>query len=153
MIPKKAPCIQGLDVAAVYQPCYQIGGDLYDFLQVGEKRLVVGIADVIGKGIPAAIMMSMFRGTLRAYTDGGYSRHSMEEVIHRLNRSASIECRDGEFITLFIAQVDIETNTLTYCSCGHEPGSNWTKAVWCLAFFPMRNMSSKRLNSSRAICC
>ncbi|MHC4783701.1 MAG: PP2C family protein-serine/threonine phosphatase, partial [Planctomycetota bacterium] len=54
MIPKKAPCIQGLDVAAVYQPCYQIGGDLYDFLQVGEKRLVVGIADVIGKGIPAA---------------------------------------------------------------------------------------------------
>ncbi|MHC5182799.1 MAG: PP2C family protein-serine/threonine phosphatase [Planctomycetota bacterium] len=45
----------------------------------------------------------------------------MEEVIHRLNRSASIECRDGEFITLFIAQVDIETNTLTYCSCGHEP--------------------------------
>ncbi|MHC5096474.1 MAG: PP2C family protein-serine/threonine phosphatase, partial [Planctomycetota bacterium] len=121
MIPKKAPCIQGLDVAAVYQPCYQIGGDLYDFLQVGEKRLVVGIADVIGKGIPAAIMMSMFRGTLRAYTDGGYSRHSMEEVIHRLNRSASIECRDGEFITLFIAQVDIETNTLTYCSCGHEP--------------------------------
>lgn len=121
MIPKKAPCIQGLDVAAVYQPCYQIGGDLYDFLQVGKKRLVVGIADVIGKGIPAAIMMSMFRGTLRAYTDGGYSRHSMEEVIHRLNRSVSAECRDGEFITLFITQIDTESNTLTYCSCGHEP--------------------------------
>jgi sigma-B regulation protein RsbU (phosphoserine phosphatase) len=66
-------------------------------------------------------MMSMFRGTLRAYTDGGYSRHSMKEVIHRLNRSAYTECRDGEFITLFIAQIDTESNTLTYCSCGHEP--------------------------------
>ncbi|OQY06329.1 MAG: hypothetical protein B6I25_04125 [Planctomycetales bacterium 4572_13] len=121
MIPEKAPCMQGLDVAAIYQPCYQIGGDLYDFLQIDEKTLVVGIADVIGKGIPAAMMMSMFRGTLRAYADGGYGRHSMEEIIHKLNRVTHNECRDGEFITLFIAQIDTENNTLTYCSCGHEP--------------------------------
>lgn len=121
MIPEQAPCIQGLDVSATYKPCYQIGGDLYDFLQVGEKVLVTGIADVIGKGIPAAIMMSMFRGTLRAYADGGYGRHGMDEVIHRLNRVAHNECREGEFITLFIARIDVENNTLTYCSCGHEP--------------------------------
>jgi len=121
MIPEKAPCMQRLDVAAIYQPCYQIGGDLYDFLQIDEKTLVVGVADVIGKGIPAAIMMSMFRGTLRAYADGGYGRHSMEEIIHKLNRVTHSECRDGEFITLFVAQIDTENNTLTYCSCGHEP--------------------------------
>ncbi|HOK95315.1 MAG TPA: SpoIIE family protein phosphatase [Anaerohalosphaeraceae bacterium] len=121
MIPQKAPCMCGLDIAAVYKPCYQIGGDLYDFLQVGQKSLVVGISDVIGKGVPAAIMMSMFRGTLRAYADGGYGRHSMEEIIHKLNRVACNECRDGEFITLFIARIDIDDNTLTYCNCGHEP--------------------------------
>jgi len=121
MIPERAPCMQGLDIAAIYQPCYQVGGDLYDFLQVGEKILVTGIADVIGKGIPAAIMMSMFRGTLRAYADGGYGRHSMDEIIQRMNRVACKECRDGEFITLFVARVDVENNTLTYCSCGHEP--------------------------------
>ena len=121
MIPERAPCMQGLDVAAVYQPCYQVGGDLYDFLQADEKVLVTGIADVIGKGIPAAIMMSMFRGTLRAYSDGGYGRHSMEEIIDRLNKAACRECRDGEFITLFVARIDVENNTLTYCSCGHEP--------------------------------
>ena len=121
MIPKKAPCMQGLDVAAIYQPCYQIGGDLYDFLQINDHTLVIGIADVIGKGIPAAIMMSMFRGSLRAYADGGYGRHSMEEIIHKLNRITHNECRDGEFITLFIAQIDTQNNTLTYCSCGHEP--------------------------------
>ena len=121
MIPKQAPCMQGLDVAAIYKPCYQIGGDLYDFLQIDENTLVTGIADVIGKGIPAAIMMSMFRGTMRAYADGGYGRHSMAEIIRRLNRVACNECRDGEFITLFTASIDIEENTLTYCSCGHEP--------------------------------
>jgi len=121
MIPKKAPCMQGLDVAAVYKPCYQIGGDLYDFLQINDHTLVIGIADVIGKGIPAAIMMSMFRGTLRAYADGGYGRHTIGEIIHKLNRVSHSECRDGEFITLFIAQIDTQNNALTYCSCGHEP--------------------------------
>jgi sigma-B regulation protein RsbU (phosphoserine phosphatase) len=121
MIPERAPCMQGLDVAAVYKPCYQIGGDLYDFMQINDHTLAVGIADVIGKGIPAAIMMSMFRGTLRAYADGGYGRHDMGEVIRRLNLAAYRECRDGEFITFFGARIDIENNTLTYCSCGHEP--------------------------------
>ena len=122
MIPHKAPCMCGLDVAAVYKPCYEIGGDLYDFLQVDDHTLVTGISDVIGKGVPAAMMMSMFRGTLRAYADGGYGRHSMEEIIHKLNQVACNECKDGEFITLFIARIDTQTNTLTYCNCGHEPG-------------------------------
>lgn len=122
MIPEKAPCMKGLDIQARYQPCYEIGGDLYDFLQLDEHTLIVGIADVIGKGVPAAIMMSMFRGTLRAYADGGYGRHSMQEVIARLNRVACRECRDGEFITLFMARIDTQDNTLTYCNCGHEPG-------------------------------
>ena len=122
MIPEKAPCMRGLDVAAAYTPCYQIGGDLYDFLQINDHTLVTGIADVIGKGIPAAMMMSMFRGTLRAYNDGGYGRHTMDEVVHKLNRVACNECRDGEFITLFMARIDTQTNELTYCSCGHEPG-------------------------------
>ncbi|MCE5184806.1 MAG: SpoIIE family protein phosphatase [Planctomycetaceae bacterium] len=121
MIPHGAPRIRGLDIAAVYNPCYQIGGDLYDFLQVSKSLLVTGISDVIGKGIPAAIMMSMFRGTLRAYADGGYSRHSMDEIIHKLNKVACSECRDGEFITLFVAGIDTAQNTMTYCSCGHEP--------------------------------
>jgi len=121
MIPNKAPCMCGLDVAAVYKPCYEIGGDLYDFLQVDDHTLVTGIADVIGKGVPAAIMMSMFRGTMRAYADGGYGRHSMDEIIHKLNRVACNECKDGEFITLFIARIDTEANTITYCNCGHEP--------------------------------
>jgi serine phosphatase RsbU (regulator of sigma subunit) len=122
MIPSQAPCICGLDIAAVYKPCFQIGGDLYDFFAVDDHSIVVAIADVIGKGIPAAIMMSMFRGAMRAYTDGGYGRHSMQEIIRKLNIVACRECRNGEFITLFLAKIDTRENTLTYCNCGHEPG-------------------------------
>jgi len=70
MIPQEAPRIPGLDIAAAYIPCFDVGGDFYDFLQITEKRIAVTIADVIGKGVPAAIMMSWFRGAVRAYTDG-----------------------------------------------------------------------------------
>jgi len=58
MIPDKAPLIQGLDIAAAYIPCFDVGGDLYDFLQVSDRCIVVAVADVMGKGIPAALMMS-----------------------------------------------------------------------------------------------
>jgi len=121
MIPQQAPCTCGLDIAAVYQPCFQIGGDLYDFFAIDEKSMVVAIADVIGKGVPAAIMMSMFRGAMRAYADGGYGRHTMREIVEKLNIMACKECRDGEFITLFLARIDAQAGSITYCNCGHEP--------------------------------
>jgi len=122
MIPEKAPCMCGLDLAAIYKPCHEIGGDLYDFFAIDDHRIIVSIADVIGKGVPAAIMMSMFRGSMRAYADGGYGRHEMREIIQKLNLVACRECRNGEFITLFLACIDIQDSTITYCNCGHEPG-------------------------------
>ncbi len=120
MIPQKAPVIPGLDIAATYIPCFDVGGDLYDFFQVGDRRIVVGIADVIGKGIPAAIMMSSFRGAVRAYADIGGDKGGIEGVIDKLNKMACSECGDGEFITLFYAAIDVKDMTVTYCNCGHE---------------------------------
>ncbi len=121
MIPEKAPCVCGLDIAAIYQPCFQIGGDLYDFIQIDDHTIGIAIADVIGKGIPAAIMMSMFRGTIRAYADGGHNRHTFGDIIQKLNKVALRECRNGEFITMFMCHIDVETMKMTYCNCGHEP--------------------------------
>ena len=122
MIPDKLPFITGLDIGAVYQPCFQVGGDLYDFFVINEHTLGICIADVIGKGIPAAMMMSMFRGSIRAYTDGGFGRHTFDEIINKLNKVACKECRDGEFITMFMATIDVKNMNLQYCNCGHEPG-------------------------------
>jgi sigma-B regulation protein RsbU (phosphoserine phosphatase) len=121
MIPEKAPCVCGLDIAAIYQPCYQVGGDLYDFIRIDDHTVGISIADVIGKGIPAAIMMSMFRGTIRAYADGGHGRHTFGDIIQKLNKVALRECRDGEFITMFMCHIDVEAMKMTYCNCGHEP--------------------------------
>jgi serine phosphatase RsbU (regulator of sigma subunit) len=121
MIPDSSPWIKGLQLKAFYEPCFQIGGDLYDFIQIDDNTLVIAMADVIGKGIPAAMMMSMFRGSIRAYADGGFKRHQMTEIIKKLNRVAYRECRNGEFITLFLAEIDLKKMQMKYCNCGHEP--------------------------------
>jgi serine phosphatase RsbU (regulator of sigma subunit) len=121
MIPQKAPQVTGLDVAAVYIPCFDVGGDFYDFLKIGDNRIVVAMSDVMGKGIPAALMMSCFRGALRAYADGRSSRKSLGELIDKLNRAVCGESDEGQFITLFYAIIDTKDMTMTYCSCGHEP--------------------------------
>jgi serine phosphatase RsbU (regulator of sigma subunit) len=131
MIPEQAPKIPGLDIAATYVPCFDVGGDLYSFFQLRENSIDLAIADVIGKGIPAAIMMSSFRGAVKAFLDAigdipdrcsqrvRFDCH--KEIVNRINRLACDECRDGEFITLFHAAIDVDDMTLTYCNCGHEP--------------------------------
>jgi sigma-B regulation protein RsbU (phosphoserine phosphatase) len=142
MITEQIPTMPGLDIAATYIPCFDVGGDSYDFRQVGETRIIITIADVMGKGVPAAIMMSWFRGAARAYaegclecgncqgTDGYFAENARDrarlvnrthEVIKNFNRMACDECRDGEFVTLFYAMIDVAERTLTYCNCGHEP--------------------------------
>ncbi|MHC4657147.1 MAG: PP2C family protein-serine/threonine phosphatase [Planctomycetota bacterium] len=91
----------------------------------------VAIADVIGKGIPAALMMSSFRGAVQAYVDTVRDNPAHcdkqdksdchKDVINRINKMACDECRDGEFITLFHAAIDVGDMTITYCNCGHQP--------------------------------
>jgi sigma-B regulation protein RsbU (phosphoserine phosphatase) len=139
MIPEKPPQIKDLDIAATYIPCFDVGGDFYDFLPIGKDRLVITIADVIGKGVPAAIMMSWFRGAVQAYTEGCWKRPPeageaagdpdeaactalrTRSAIENFNKMACMECRDGEFITLHYATIDAARKTMTYCNCGHEP--------------------------------
>ncbi len=121
MIPEKAPLIAGVDVAATYIPCFDVGGDFYDFIQISETSFVVAIADVMGKGIPAAIMMSMFRGAVRAYADAESSSEAVKNTIEKLNKLACKECEIGEFISLFYCVIDIANMNLIYCNCGHEP--------------------------------
>jgi serine phosphatase RsbU (regulator of sigma subunit) len=121
MIPEKAPSMPGLDIAATYIPCFDIGGDFYDFLRLSDSRVAVAIADVIGKGIPAAIMMSLFRGSVRAYVDAEHNKGYIGNIISKLNRMACAECKDGEFVALFYAVLDVKEESITYCNCGHEP--------------------------------
>ncbi|MDD5064706.1 MAG: SpoIIE family protein phosphatase [Phycisphaerae bacterium] len=121
MIPEKAPSMPGLDIAATYIPCFDVGGDFYDFIRLSSDRVAVAIADVMGKGIPAAIMMSLFRGAVRAYVDTECDKGAVEKIVNKLNKMACGECKDGEFVALFYAVLDVKEKTITYCNCGHEP--------------------------------
>ncbi len=121
MIPEQAPTVAGLDVAATYVPCFDVGGDFYDFFKVDRSRLAVAISDVMGKGIPAALMMSCFRGALRAYGEGLAEPQAVAKLIEKLNKMVCRECTDGQFITLFYAIIDADEMSITYCNCGHEP--------------------------------
>ena len=142
MITDKLPEIRGLDIAATYIPCFDVGGDTYDFHRVSDTKIIITIADVMGKGMPAAIMTSWFRGTVSAFAKGcmecemcqdkyGYFAEKTNDrekianrtrtIIENFNRMALAECRDGEFMTLFYAMIDTADKTMTYCNCGHEP--------------------------------
>ena len=142
MIPEKAPAIRGLDIAAAYIPCFDVGGDAYDFRRISETQILITIADVMGKGMPAAMMMSWFRGAVMAYAEGcmecsgcqvdeGFFAEKTTDrsmlinrtrtVIGNFNRMVCDECRDGEFVTLFYAMIDMARMMVTYCNCGHEP--------------------------------
>ena len=121
MIPEKAPEVRGLDIAAAYVPCFEVGGDFYDFLKLDDSRLIVAISDVMGKGLPAALMMSCFRSAVRAFAEADCRASDIKEIIDKLNRTACRECHEGEFLTLFYAVIDLASRTLTYCNCGHEP--------------------------------
>ncbi len=121
MIPESPPRIPGLDIAASYIPCFDVGGDFYDFLKVSDSCIAVAIADVMGKGMPAALMMSCFRSAVRAYADIEGGGKAIEAITNKLNKMICGECRNGEFITFFYAVVDVGKGTITYCNCGHEP--------------------------------
>ncbi len=121
MIPERPPQIPGLDIAAAYIPCFDVGGDFYDFLKISDNCIAVAIADVMGKGMPAALMMSCFRSAVRAYADIEGGGKAIQTITNKLNKMICGECSEGEFITFFYAVIDAEKGTITYCNCGHEP--------------------------------
>ncbi len=86
MIPENAPRIPGLDIATTYIPCFDVGGDFYDFQRIGHNRVAISIADVMGKGMPAALMMSCFRSAVRAYSDFDHDGINILDFINKLNR-------------------------------------------------------------------
>jgi sigma-B regulation protein RsbU (phosphoserine phosphatase) len=118
MVPAEAPRHTRLAFGTVYEPTYALGGDFYDFLGLPDGRIGVAIADVVGKGIPASLLMASVRSALRVWA---YSEHTIEEAVAGVNRQL---CRDTlmqEFVTLFYGVFSADGGTLTYCNAGHDP--------------------------------
>ena len=117
MLPATMPNVPRFDIHARYHPCYELGGDFYDFIDF-DGSLGVAVGDVVGKGIAASLLMASVRASLRAYAQDIYD---LDEIIERLNIAMTLETRDNEFATLFYGVIDPATMRMTYCSAGHEP--------------------------------
>lgn len=107
-----------IDVAAYYKPHLEIGGDYYDFINLGEHEYGFCIADISGKGISAAILMSNFQANLRAL----FSKDiDLKDLIERLNVIVMANANGEKFITFFIAKYNAITRELNYINAGHNP--------------------------------
>ena len=119
MIPQTPPKVPGVDLAAVYVPCFQLGGDFYDFIPLPGDNIGLAVADVAGKGVPASLIMASVRAALRAQVDNVYYLY---EVIRRVNVMLYRDTTPSEFVTLFYGVLDAHNKQFTFCNAGHPPG-------------------------------
>lgn len=119
LVPAEWPKDRDVDVAAFYKPHLEVGGDYYDVFSVDEDRLVFCMADVSGKGIAAAFLMSNFQANLRAIFQ--YEPDDLAGVVNRLNNRVMENAKGEKYITLFAAVYNRRTRMLQYINCGHNP--------------------------------
>lgn len=136
LLPRQCPQIHGIELAASCQTASRVGGDYYDFIpakydQLGSKKkdgselsqwsIVIG--DVMGKGVPAGLIMTMTRGMLRAEVLNG---HSPAKILQHLNRVMYDDLENSHrFVTLFYSEYDPKTKILSYSNAAHTPPLLW----------------------------
>jgi len=118
MIPQTPPQSDRVELACVYHPSLALGGDFCDFIALSGGHIGVAIADVVGKGVAAALMMSSVRAALRAHA---YGLYDIDEIMRQVNRHMCRDTLTGEFATLFYGVFSADEPVLTYCNAGHEP--------------------------------
>ncbi|MFK7756814.1 MAG: PP2C family protein-serine/threonine phosphatase [Flavobacteriales bacterium] len=119
LVPNKIESTDVLDVSSFYKPHAQLGGDYYDFLILADGRKMFCIADVSGKGVSAAFLMSNFQAHLRAIFT--YTDQQLKDVVRDLNRKVNSSAMGEKYITMFIGIWNDKTRELIYINCGHNP--------------------------------
>jgi len=117
LLPRRLPNDGKLDIHAFYRPAQKVGGDLYDIIPIDEHRVCFAIADVSGKGMPAALLMAICQTNLRHFVK---SKNSPADILKAVNSAMSGEMRQEMFITLLCAVIDTEHDQLTFARAGHE---------------------------------
>ena len=118
LLPPNDPKLPGYDLSAYNFPTEEVSGDYYDWVSIYEDQIAIVIADVSGKGVPAALLMAFLRASLRAATHIGYATHiSMAKVNYLLWESIE----RNQFVTAFCGILDAENRTLSYSNAGHNP--------------------------------
>jgi len=118
LLPKSLPQVPGYEVAAVNQPLRFVGGDYYNVVRMDDRHTAFCIADVAGKGLPAALLMSTLQAALQPLITQSLGP---AELCQRLNRILCEVMPLGKFISFFYSVLDSAENRLTYCNAGHNP--------------------------------
>lgn len=118
MIPGVTPVNRHYEFGCVYEPSAELGGDFYDFLEYPNGEIGLVIADVVGKGVPASLMMASARSALRAHAT---CITEISELMGEVNLRLCRDTLPSEFVTAFYAVLDPGGRQLRYCNAGHEP--------------------------------
>ena len=117
-LPAAAPHIEGYELQGISFPCYEIGGDYYDFIQRDNGNMVVALGDVSGKGTAAALLMSSLHAAIHAQAD---THDSIVSTIQAVNKYLTESIPPNRFVTLFYAELNPELGRLTFLNAGHNP--------------------------------
>lgn len=117
-LPDHLPTLPGWDMDIRWQPARQVAGDFYDILVLDQNRLGFVIADVADKGMPAALYMTLIRTLIRAAAKDIYSPAS---VLKQVNELLVPDIKNGMFVTVFYAVIDLDTGKIIYANAGHNP--------------------------------
>src|SRR5215207_8296592 len=125
LLPERAPESVTVELSGFCQPARGVGGDYYDFLAFDNRQLGIAIADVAGKGMAAALLMSTMQATLRSLSEGSnhgpQTSHTLADMVATLNRLLWNSTGGLNYVTFFYAQFDQSTRQLAYVNAGHNP--------------------------------
>jgi len=124
LFPEKLPNTERLKLEASYLPHDLVGGDYYDYVPINKNQFLICVADVSGKGVAAALMMSNFQASLRTLLR---QTPNLREIVEALNYQVMDSTKGEKFITFFGAIYDISLKTLVYVNAGHNPPILWTR--------------------------
>ena len=116
--PTSAPQLEGYELQGISFPCYEIGGDYYDFIRRANGNLIVALGDVSGKGTAAALLMSSLHAAVHAQFD---IHDSLTDTISAVNRYLVESIPANRFVTLFYAELNPKTGGLRFLNAGHNP--------------------------------
>ena len=118
LLPDHDPDLEAFDISAYVFPTEEVSGDYYDWVSVFEDQIGITVADAVGKGIPAALLMAFLRGSIRAGVQTGYASHILLSKINNLLWD-SIE--DNRFVTAIYGILDTTNRTFVFANAGHNP--------------------------------
>jgi sigma-B regulation protein RsbU (phosphoserine phosphatase) len=118
LMPRQIPGIEGLQVHGENRPCFEVGGDYFDIIPMGEQKTALVIADISGKGAGAALLMSNLQASLRMAISVSLP---LEDIVYKINNIIFENSLPSQFITFFIGVWDHRSKNLCYINAGHNP--------------------------------